>query len=190
MKYKFGEKLRSIREKKKKTIKEVAQTIGVSESLISQIERNKVSPAIDTLLEIVNVLDLDLEYLFSDLKRNKKVHLVKNNERNKMLFPGVIYEQLSRTEKSDDTNGIEAYQITIEPGGQSGSNEYGHKGKELGIILSGSGELRIGNQVYELEEGDSISFDSDIPHAVANTGKGLLKACWITTPPKNLFREM
>jgi len=52
MKYTFGDKLRAVREKKKMTMKDVAEKAGVSESLISQIETNKVSPAIETLLTI------------------------------------------------------------------------------------------------------------------------------------------
>ena len=59
MKYKFGEKLRIVRERKGMTLKEVARQAGVSESLISQIERNRVSPSIDTLLQIADVLEID-----------------------------------------------------------------------------------------------------------------------------------
>lgn len=64
MKYRVGEKIRLVRERKTLTLRQVAQQAGVSESLISQIERNKVSPAIDTLLSIADALDIDLEYLF------------------------------------------------------------------------------------------------------------------------------
>ena len=54
MKYQFGEKLREVRERKKMTMRDVAEKAGVTESLISQIERNKVSPAIDTLFSIAS----------------------------------------------------------------------------------------------------------------------------------------
>ncbi|MBO7135339.1 MAG: helix-turn-helix transcriptional regulator, partial [Spirochaetaceae bacterium] len=64
--FRFGEKLRQVREKKGLTLKVVAQQAGVSESLVSQIERNKVSPAIDTLLALADVLDISLEYLFEE----------------------------------------------------------------------------------------------------------------------------
>ena len=62
--YHFGEKLRQVREHRGYTLKVVAQRAGVSESLVSQIERNHVSPAIDTLLALADVLDINLEYLF------------------------------------------------------------------------------------------------------------------------------
>ena len=62
--YRFGEKLRAVRERKGYTLKVVASKAGVSESLVSQIERNKVSPAIDTLLTLADVLEINLEFLF------------------------------------------------------------------------------------------------------------------------------
>ena len=64
--YHFGEKLRSVRERKGYTLKVVATKAGVSESLVSQIERNRVSPAIDTLLALADVLDINLEFLFEE----------------------------------------------------------------------------------------------------------------------------
>ena len=67
--YRFGEKLRTVREKKGYTLKVVAQQAGVSESLVSQIERNRVSPAIDTLLTLADVLDINLEFLFEEYRR-------------------------------------------------------------------------------------------------------------------------
>ncbi|HQB62440.1 MAG TPA: helix-turn-helix transcriptional regulator, partial [Spirochaetota bacterium] len=57
MKYYFGDKIRAVRKRKEYTLKYLAEKAGVSDSLISQIERNKVSPAIDTLLSIADVLD-------------------------------------------------------------------------------------------------------------------------------------
>ncbi len=188
--YAFGDKLRKIREKKKLTLKDVAEKIGVSESLVSQIETNKVSPAIDTLFRIAGVLELDLEYIFSDFKKSKNVNLVKYKERNKILLHDVIYEQLSKTIGGDEEHGIEAYYLEIKVNGEKGSKEYGHKGKELGVIIEGEGEFLIGNQSYKLFKGDSISFDSDLPHILKNTGNIPLKAYWIITPPKMFFKEM
>ena len=68
----FGEKLRTVRERKGITLKQVAAKVNVSESLISQIERNRVSPSVDTLIAIADALDIDLDYLFKDFKKNKK----------------------------------------------------------------------------------------------------------------------
>lgn len=189
MKYQFGEKIRHVREKRRMTLREVAERAGVSESLVSQIERNKVSPAIDTLMEIVRVLDLDLEYLFADFRREGHIHLVRRSERPRIMLQDVVYEQLSRTSEREEKHGIAAYYLEIKPGARRGSEEYGHVGKELGIILQGSGEFRIGNAVHHLEAGDSLSFDSALPHVLSNTGEDTLCAHWVMTPPKLILPE-
>ena len=82
--YRFGEKLRTVREKKGYTLKVVAQKAGVSESLVSQIERSRVSPAIDTLLTLADVLDINLEFLFEEYRRDKPVKIIRKDERRKV----------------------------------------------------------------------------------------------------------
>jgi transcriptional regulator with XRE-family HTH domain len=186
MKYKFGEKIRSVREKKGVTLKEIAGKADISESLLSQIERNKISPAIDTLLRIADSLDIDFEYLFSDYKAKRKVNIVRVSDRNEYRIADVLYYQLSKT-PGQGNHEIEAYLMEIKPNGLCTSIEYGHPGKELGVIIEGSGVLTIGGESYSIESGDSVSFDSSLPHKLENTGTGILKTFWVITPPK-LFK--
>jgi transcriptional regulator with XRE-family HTH domain len=188
MKYQFGDKLRQVRKRRGMTMKEVAAQANVSESLISQIERNRISPAIDTLLDIADILNIDMDYLFKDLNKAKQINVVRRNERYKLIEGSVTYERLSRTPDEDEEHGIEAYYMEIAPGSESGSNVCGHKGKELGILISGEGEFCIGNQAVRLQEGDSISFAADSPHVLKNKGDQPLKAFWVVTPPKKKFK--
>jgi transcriptional regulator with XRE-family HTH domain len=187
MKHAFGEKIREVRERKHMTMREVADKAGVSESLISQIERNRVSPAIDTLLKIIDILEIDLDFIFRDFKKDRLVNLVRAGEKKRAIVNGVVFEQLSHTFSSSEEHAIEAYFLEIPPGGKSGDDEYGHIGKELGVIIKGRGECTVGNRVYSLGEGDSISFSADAPHQIRNTGKRPLRAFWIITPPKRLL---
>jgi transcriptional regulator with XRE-family HTH domain len=184
MRYQFGEKLREVRERKKMTMKEVAEKVGVTESLISQIERNRVSPAIETLLSIADILEIDFEYLFSGFRKSKSVQIVRKNEREIHVAHGVTYEQLSTAAPQDNGHGIQAYHLEIEPGKEKGSAEYGHVGMELGIIIQGKGELTFGKEKYKFSAGDSLSFASDTPHIIRNTGTTALKAYWVVTPPR------
>ena len=68
------------------TFSMVAEQAGVSESLISQIERNRISPAIDTLLKIIDVLEIDLDFIFRDLKKDRPVNLVRANEKKRAVI--------------------------------------------------------------------------------------------------------
>jgi transcriptional regulator with XRE-family HTH domain len=184
MTYCFGGKIREVRERRGMTLRELAAKAGLSGSLISQIERDRVSPAIDTLLKLVDVLDIDLDFIFKDFRKDRSVNLVRAAARNRSIIMGTVYERLSHTVSPSPENGIEAYFLEIPPGGSSGSDAYGHVGQELGVIVSGRGTCAVGKNVYDLAVGDSISFSSDAPHTLSNTGKKPLKAFWVVTPPK------
>ena len=102
--YRFGEKLRTVREKKGYTLKVVAQKAGVSESLVSQIERNRVSPAIDTLLTLADVLDINLEFLFEEYRRDKPVKIIRKDERRKVEEEDVLYQELAKPSEEIDSD--------------------------------------------------------------------------------------
>ncbi|TKB06952.1 cupin domain-containing protein [Desulforhopalus sp. IMCC35007] len=187
MKYKFGEKLRAVRERKKLTLRDVAAQAGVSESLVSQIERNKVSPSIDTLLLIADILDIDYEYLFSDYRQKRKVAIVRREDRDSISRNKMTIQQLSIAAGETGDPAIEAFLLEIEAGGEKGDREYGHSGWEFGVILKGQARLIYGNESYDLQQGDSVSFPSDIPHLFANSGTGILKAIWVVAPPRGMF---
>jgi len=182
MKYSFGDKIRTVRERKGTTFREVAEKAGVSESLVSQIERKKVSPAIDTLLAIADALEIDLEYLFSDFRKERAVRIVRSGERQVISRPGVIYKRFAPLDGVQA--GVEAYELELEPEAETGNDEYGHEGSELGIVVEGKAELIVGSVKYVLEPGDSASFASDFPHRLLNTGNCQLRMYWVLTPPK------
>lgn len=187
MRYKFGHKLRRVRERKGYTLRDVATKAEVSESLISQIERNKVSPSIDTLLRIADILDIDHEYLFSEYRQKRQVSIVRRDQRDSIRLDKVAFHQLSVNDENSKDSAIEAFLLDVDPGGEKGDREYGHAGMEFGIILEGRAELIYGSETYILKEGDSIYFPSDMPHLFKNPGEKTLRAIWVVTPPRNLF---
>lgn len=182
--YRFGEKLRSVRERKGLTLKTVAQEAGVSESLVSQIERNKVSPAIDTLLNLADVLDINLEFLFEEYRKDHPVKVIRKDDRRKIKDDEVIYEEVARAQEKDDKNALESYIISIPQGGTTHRGSYGHLGYEFGFILSGQADFHYESLVYNLTEGDSISFSASSPHVLVNSGSSELKAIWVVSPPQ------
>ncbi|HPO03328.1 XRE family transcriptional regulator [Treponema zuelzerae] len=182
--FRFGEKLRTVRERKGYTLKVVALAAGVSESLVSQIERNRVSPAIDTLLALADALEIDLEYLFEEYRRERPVKLIKADERRQLDENGIKYEEVARPIEGDGAHAIEAYYITLPPGAETRRGSYGHLGREFGIVTEGSAELHYETKVYKLEKGDSISYSATAPHTLVNSGSEQLRALWVVTPPQ------
>ena len=185
--YHFGEKLRQVREHKGYTLKVVAQQAGVSESLVSQIERNHVSPAIDTLLALADVLDINLEYLFEEYKRNRPVEIIRKTERPSVHEDRITFEGLAKQSGTDPS--IEAYIMKIPAGSQTHRGSYGHPGREIGFVTKGKALLTYGNQEYILEEGDSVSFSAGAAHIVQNIGDVDLEAIWVVTPAQRFVNH-
>lgn len=180
--YRFGEKLRSVRERKGYTLKKVATRAGVSESLVSQIERNKVSPAIDTLLALADVLDINIEFLFDEFRHNRPVKIIRGTERRIVEEEAVRYEELAKPAEKDSHNSFESYMISIPPGEHTRRGSYGHLGCEMGFIIEGTAGFKYESQHYTLEAGDSISFSASAPHTLSNIGSDVLKALWVVSP--------
>lgn len=79
---------------------------------------------------------------------------------------------------------IEAFHLVMEANGSTGSQQYQHDDSdELIVVLSGTLRVELASEVSILEEGDSISFRSGIPHRVVNIGSGPAEALWIISPP-------
>lgn len=185
--YRFGEKLRTVRERKGYTLKVVAQQAGVSESLVSQIERNRVSPAIDTLLALADVLDINLEFLFEEYRRNRPVQIIRSTERRKMKEEDISYEELAKPVENDNSHSLESYIIIIPPGGQTHRGSFGHLGRELGFIQEGTAKFLYESEEYILNAGDSISFSASSPHVLLNAGEKEVRALWVVTPPQRFI---
>ncbi|WP_318663829.1 XRE family transcriptional regulator [Treponema sp.] len=187
--YHFGEKLRTVRERKGYTLKVVASQAGVSESLVSQIERNRVSPAIDTLLALADVLDINLEYLFEEYRRKHPVQIIRKEERRESHEETISYEEVVKPDDSDGQSTLEAYIVSIPAGVKTNRGSYGHMGREMGFVLQGKCELHYENYVYELNEGDSVSFSANAPHVIVNTGNTEFKAMWVVTPAQRFITK-
>jgi mannose-6-phosphate isomerase-like protein (cupin superfamily) len=79
---------------------------------------------------------------------------------------------------------LEVFAGELEVGGSTGEQPYAHgDSEELFVVISGSVQLELGGELFELEGGDSIDYRSSTPHRVANTGQELAEVMWIISPP-------
>ncbi len=171
------------------TLSDVSKKAEISNGFLSQVERGKTKPSIYSLKRITEALGVTMSSLFEDelhispapIKDSSKVKLVKSNERKKLVLPKdeIIYHLLT----PDFTSKIEFILVEIKPGAGSGQEKYSHEGEECGLALKGRLELSVNNMTYVLEEGDSIYFPSNLPHAWKNPGQEPVLAIWAITPP-------
>jgi transcriptional regulator with XRE-family HTH domain len=167
----------------------MARRAGVSPSLISQIERGLVAPSVGTLYSMTAVLGLVMDELFRETKQADvrsepaggvfigRGHVQRSGNRKRIrLAGGVEWERL--TAGPDDE--VEFLYVTYEAGAEScpENSLFRHGGKEYAYILEGRLGVQIGFERYELEPGDSVSFNSQLPHRLWAIGGEPAIAIW------------
>ncbi|ADR18717.1 MULTISPECIES: helix-turn-helix domain-containing protein [Calditerrivibrio] len=166
----IGERIKRLRHMRNLTLQDVANFTGFSKALISQIENNVVTPPITTLAKIAKVLNVKMVYFFEDDLDFKEYYLVKKNDR-KIAYRegakhGYIYEELAHIKNNDI---FESFVVTIRSEPRE-KKLFSHEGYEFMYILEGGIRMYLNNDVVTLEEGDSISFSSKIPHYAETLG--------------------
>lgn len=158
--------MRQVREQAGFTLREFAKNVGVSPSLISQVERGLAMPSVATLLAITKELGLELGDLFKLEGPKGSVAsgpVQRGNSRKEIrLASGVRWERLTPGPDPD----VDFLYVTYDVGSASCEEDsmMRHGGKEYGYLLSGCLGVKIGFDEYELGPGDSISFDAHLPH--------------------------
>ena len=193
-----GARLRRERLRQQIGLRELARRVGVSPSLISQIETGKSEPSVSTLMAIVSELQLSLnEVVFADAgarpsrpapsrgraaidSGNSQANAIRvqraADRRSIRLETGVTWERL--TPGPDDR--VDFLYVIYEVGGASTAADalMRHAGREYGYVISGRLRVTIAFDDHELGSGDSISFDSTSPHRLANAGDEPVRAIW------------
>ena len=177
----IGEQLRARRHELGWSLRDLADRLGVSPSLISQIERGRAKPSVSTLYSIVQALDVSLDELLFNERRPAEPPIggpiQRANERHRIrLASGVLWDRLTTVSEP----GVEFLHVTYEVGGASSPEDafQRHAGHEWGSVLSGTLEVTIGFRTYTLEPGDAVSIDSTTPHRLANAGDVPVHAIW------------
>jgi transcriptional regulator with XRE-family HTH domain len=188
----LGSRLREERERARISQRELARRLGVSASLISQIESGQSKPSVSTLYAIVTELDVSLDDVFrihdDELSIATAVGaesesavvarpVVHPTERHVVeLDSGVIWERLTSHEHED----VDFLHVIYDVGGSSASDErlMRHPGREYGYVLSGRLGVQLGFERHELGPGDSIAFDSTTPHRLWNLGDEAVHGIW------------
>lgn len=180
----LGQRLRDARERQRVGLRTLAKHVGVSPSLISQVERGRVMPSVATLYSIVTELGLSLDELFLDENGRSERHRdpegpVQRHDSRKtlQLASGVRWERLTPQHETD----LDFQYARYEVGAESCPAEslMRHGGKEYGYVVEGKLGVTIGYESYELEPGDSVSFQSTLPHRLWNAGKVPAVAIWL-----------
>ena len=197
----LGPRLRTRREARGLSQRELARRLDLSPSAISQFETGKSRVSVSTLYAIVSELEVSLDELFSGLNgerhapdppartlaasvaaNQEEKHVQRAETRKSLeLETGVTWERLTASADPD----VDFIYLVYAPGGSSARDDQAvvHAGREYGLVLSGTLELTVGFDTYALGPGDSISFDSTVPHRLRNSGIEPAHAVWFMARP-------
>lgn len=176
----LGERLRAIRLLRRRTLKEVADAAGVSESFISQLERGRSNPSVASLQRISAALGLEVSDLLATngLPRPR----VLRREAREPIVWGHLGRKSLLTPKP--FHSLEVIAAEFDPGGSTGDEPYTHgDSEELLLVIEGRVHVQLGTDVYELRAGDSVHYRSSTPHRVSNEGDERAEVLFVITPP-------
>ena len=201
-----GARIRQARLAKGVSLRALAREIGVSASLVSQIETGKSQPSVSTLYAITTALSISVESLFDGYEGEAAASpvvaaaaapatvlhalaafaadpgrrigpLVTPGERELLeLDSGVVWERLGHVPGTD----VDFLLVTYRPGGSSSSSGglMRHTGIEYGYLTSGELVLTLGFDEYTLRPGDAVCFESTTPHRYRNDGAEPAVGVW------------
>jgi transcriptional regulator with XRE-family HTH domain len=189
----IGERLAEHRTRRGVKVSALARQIGVSPSLISQIERGQSRPSVSTLFALAEALDVPVDAFFRNgeaaapaappaalarageppRSQRQDRYAVRRAERAGIdIQGGVRWERLTPTPLDE----VEFMELIYAPGAESNASLYRHPGFEMVLVLSGRLVIHVGFERYELGPGDSMAFPSTMPHRYVNPGDETVRA--------------
>ena len=189
----IGSRLREERERQGLSLRKLAGRLDISPSALSQIETGRSRPSVSTLYAIVSELGISFDELFARTPLHTTARTPTRHPRTVVgeeqlvqraddrpvieLESGVRWERLNPTGERD----VDFLEVEYDVGGASsrGGTFVHHAGREYGVVTSGQLKVTVGYEEFELGPGDSICFDSAVPHRLETVGDEPARAIWL-----------
>jgi len=177
----LGLRIKELRSKRGISQTDLARLVGVTPSTISQVESNMIYPSIPALIKMAEVLSIDVSSFFQDSEELKGRVIFPQEEAVEIKFSDLPKENIQAwllTPLGDEPK-AEPYLIEIPPNKSLPSHFFIHKGDEIGYLLSGKLQLKMGKAVHQARSGDVIYLTSEMPSQWKNLGPGMARLLWI-----------
>jgi transcriptional regulator with XRE-family HTH domain len=177
----IGRRVAAFRVERGIRVSDLARHVGVSASLVSQIERGLSRPSVSTLFAIAEALEVSVDAFFRETgpppaqrpaddarhpaTSTEERYVVRRAHRSAIdIENGVRWERLTPTALKN----VEFLELVYGPGAESNATLYRHMGEEMILVLSGELDIYLGFEKFHLCEGDSMHFSSMQPHRYVN----------------------
>jgi transcriptional regulator with XRE-family HTH domain/KaiC/GvpD/RAD55 family RecA-like ATPase len=177
----LGLRIKELRSKRGISQTDLAKLVGVTPSTISQVESNMIYPSIPALIKMAEVLSVEVSSFFQDSEELKGRVVYPHEEAVEVKFPDLPKENIQArllTPLGDEPK-AEPYLIEIPPSKSLPSHFFIHKGDEVGYLLAGKLQLKMGKAIHQARSGDVIYLTSEMPSQWKNPGPGVARLLWI-----------
>jgi len=176
----LGDRIRAKRIQRGLSLRQLAEATGFTPSFLSQVERSLAMPSIMSLRKLGEALEVPIFYFLLDDGEGQRV--VRRSERKVLNFPEshLTFELLT----PGLNHKMEMITARLEPGAATCDRKLSHPGEECVLVIEGTMQIEVDDDVYVLEEGDSIYYFSSLPHRIVNISpdKDLVFVSAITPP--------
>ena len=163
----IGRQVRELRKRQRMTGSDLAGRTGLSVGMLSKIENGVISPSLNTLSALADALRVPLVQLFSGYEEQRGCMHVKSGEGVEIERAGTRaghqYHLLGHIGANNTGVVMEPYMIVLDSESDTFPT-FQHEGMEMLYMIEGEMHYRHGEELYRMEPGDSLLFDSDAPH--------------------------
>jgi transcriptional regulator with XRE-family HTH domain len=196
-----GKQLRDARLAAGITLREMARRVGISPSMVSQVELGRTKPSVGTLYSMASELSVTLGDLmptgmYADEDAARGIRVVRKAkpsdpvrdassqgpvqraaDRHELKMEGATWGRLTADHDPDN----DFLHVVYQPGGESCPEDgmIHHRGREYGYVITGTLRVQVGFAHYDLTEGDSITFESMTPHRLHNPFEVATTSIWM-----------
>lgn len=182
----IGSKLKHGRLLKGLKLRELADVVGCSESMLSKLENDRLMPSITFLHRLASALDTSIAELYAESDGEPdRVHHFPADRRARIFdsrdaaAAGTWFERIIPIAKSGL---LQANILNIPPGVKS-EGMVEHVGEEIGYLIDGEIHVIVDGKEYPMKAGDLLFFPSSLPHGYENRGADVARILWVNTPP-------
>lgn len=164
----IGARLQGVRTRRGLSQRELAKRVGVTNSTISLIEQNKVSPSVASLKKVLDGIPISLADFFThDLEVAADTPFYAASEQPDVGNDGIHYFLVGQRRPQ---RRMCILREVMPPGSDTGQSMLSHDGEEGGVVVAGTVEVTVGQQVRVLRAGEAYYFESRVPHRFRNIG--------------------
>ena len=164
-----GERVKTVREERNLSLQDISQRTDLDVSLLEQIESGSLAPPLGTVIRLAKALNLKMGYFISGeedraytIVRKSDRKVVSRYDSKKGEYYGYGYESLAPHKKNRH---MEPFLVSLDPA-ETEEERSTHDGQEFIYVLEGAIEVRLDDEIHILRPGDSIYYDSTVPHLV------------------------